>query len=257
MNLRRLLLAAFAGLLLSPARAQDPQETFRGIPWGATQEQLVAANLGKLVETNGVYVKQWVNSPEGQFLTGFPFLFPNQILVFQGKRKERVECYMARGKLCLVVQRPGLHETFAPDTVIEALDATYGKSAKRVERRDMSLPATWGKIAGGTEFLEVIEWENEKGLVRVACRTWSGNERREILRVAYISKTMREENVRIAEEERIKAEEEARRLAEELKKKQEAAAAAKAAAAAAAKPGQPKPAAPRPAPKPVTPKPAN
>jgi hypothetical protein len=215
-------------LTLCSARALEPHAGFRDIPWGASEADILAKNLGKVVSTNLVYIKQFNDSEEGAVLNRYFLLPPTKELVIEGKRKELLRFFLVRDRLCIVLRRPDLTQLFAPARVIEETSAELG--GKPVSRSNLKLPSTWGRLAPSNEKFETLDWETDKGLVRAACRTWPGNERREVFYVCHLSKEKMAENQAIFEEERRKAEEEARRKAEEERKAAEAAAKAKAAA---------------------------
>lgn len=226
-------------LTCASARALEPHAGFRDIPWGVGEADLLGRNLGMVISTNLVYIKQFQEGAEGAVLLNYFLMAPTKEVVIEGKRKELLRFFLVRDRLCFVVRRPDITQIFAPARIIEEVEAEVGKASKRSSRTNLKLPSTWGRLAPANEKFEVIDWESEKGQVRVACRTWPGGERREIFAVCHFSKEMLAENQRIAEEERRKAEEEARRLAEEARKAAEAAEKAKA-AALGAPPAKPK-----------------
>jgi hypothetical protein len=219
------------------AHAQDPHEGFRGIPWGASEAEVIAKATGEMIASNGLWVATWNRSNESAFADGFQMVPQTKVLTFRTKRGEKSVYYVSRDRLCMVVQTPGLDVVFNPDVLLQSLADQYDRGGTMTVKKDLLLPSEWGKLAGRSETLKVLEWANNQGFVRVAARTWPIDDYREAIRVMYASRRMQQENVEILEEIRRQKEEEERKRLEELARKKaeaERLAAEKAAAAAAA-----------------------
>ncbi|MFT5498177.1 MAG: hypothetical protein ACI9TH_003587 [Kiritimatiellia bacterium] len=204
------------------------------LAWGATVDEVVAK--GNLGNTNLVMLKvadlvpgEW-NGQHVALATEFMLAPPAKAVIFTGPGNERIDYYLCDNRLGLVVHMAKNSRAFSPDRLLAGIDATFGNATDRRERVDVELPHNWGQFDRTTEYCLTIDWESTTGLARAFCRTWPINDKRQIYRAYYLSKTQLEKNKQRMKQVKI---EEAQRKAELAKKAEEEAARKKAAAEAA------------------------
>ena len=205
------------------------------LKWGATEAEVIAQ--GNMGNTNLVIHKMvdiihsdWNKEPVA-VATGFAIAPPAKAIIFTGPRNEKIEYFLANDQLGLVVHMPPNNLAFSPDRCLSGIDNRFGDATDRRERVDIKLPIPWGRYDERTEYCLVTDWESTTGIGRAFCRTWPINDRRQIYRVYYMSKTQVAKNDQRLVEWAV---EEAARIAE-TKRKVEEEAARRAAEAAAAK----------------------
>ena len=222
-----------ACLLATLASAQDPNEGYRGIPWGSSESNLLQKAAGQMVSNRYMHLPDFVNYGEREMLGGLQLINGrSKKIVFLEKHNQRSEYILCDNRLVAVLNRPATHMTMDPLGVVEEIQKMLG-AVKPVIRKDLKLPGLWGRLVQ-TETLQTFEWDTPKVLVRIPCRTWPIDDHRQAFFVVHLSKDQMQRNVERIEEIR-KEEEEARRKAEE-EAKRKAEEAARAAAAAAAPP---------------------
>ncbi len=233
---RRALTTLASCLLATCAYAQDPNEGYRGIPWGSSESNLLQKAAGQMVSNRFMHLPDFVNYGEREMLGGIELINGrSKKIVFLEKHNQRSEYIVCDDRLVAVLNRPATHMTMDPAGVVEEIQKLLGET-RPVIRKDLKLPGLWGRLVQ-TESLQTFEWDTPGVLVRIPCRTWPIDDHRQAFFVVFVSKAQMKRNIERIEEIR-KEEEEARRKAEE-EAKRKAEEAAKAAAAAAA--GAPQP----------------
>ena len=229
----RAIILPIACLLATLASAQDPNEGYRGIPWGSSESNLLQKAAGQMVSNRFMHLPDFVNYGEREMLGGIQLINGrSKKIVFLEKNNQRSEYIICDDRLVAVLNRPATHLTMDPLSVVEDIQKLLG-NAKPVIRKDLALPGLWGRLVQ-TESLQTFEWDTPRVLVRIPCRTWPIDDHRQAFFVVHVSKDQMKRNIERIEEIR-KEEEEARRKAEEeAKRKAEEAARAAAAGAAAA-----------------------
>ena len=204
-------------LLATFASAQDPNEGYRGIPWGSSESNLLQKAAGQMVSNRFMHLPDFVNYGEREMLGGLQLIGNrSKKIVFLEKHNQRSEYIVCDDRLVAVLNRPATHMTMDPLGVVEEIQTLLG-GVKPVIRKDLKLPGLWGRLVQ-TESLQTFEWDTPKVLVRIACRTWPIDDHRQAFFVVHVSKTQMQRNIERIEEIR-KEEEEARRKAEEEAKR--------------------------------------
>ena len=195
------LLFTLAGAELCLAIEAD--EGFYEIPWGSTEAFVKENAKGTLQSRTSINSDPWNNSQLAFFSQ--MSLAPKVVLLqFTGKYSEVTEYYISQDKLCMVLHRPPYTKSFDPLGYVMNLDRLYKDKLTRTKYKKISFPNTWGRYNMRTEYPLTIEWKNDNSFIRLACKSWPGEEMREIKAVVYTSVKQKAANIaRLAE---IKAE---------------------------------------------------
>jgi len=195
--------------------ALEADEGFGEIPWGSSEVFITENAKGTLQTQKKINSAQWNNSPIAAFSE--MTLAPEVVLLqYTGKYAEVTEYYLSQGKLCMVLHRPPYTKSFDPLGYVMSLDLLYKDIMTRNKYKNIRFPISWGRYDMRTEYPLTIEWKNENSFVRLACKSWPGEEMREIKAVIYTS--VKQKAANIARLEAIQAE----IAAEKARKEEEA-----------------------------------
>ena len=247
--MKPVLILLFFSVCSLSAWGQGAFPGFEGIAWGSdattVSNKLVSAGQDRAWKGEGTpNAVSWNKSRLAQ-LAQFTMGPPSSIHVYTGKYNERIECYFSNNELGMILYSPTGQMMYAPDRLIKTVDDAFGSSMQKKVRRDVPMLIEWGRVDPKMEYMQTFEWENDAGLIRLFCKTWPIDDKRQVFRIIYTSKTIAAkadqliaaEDARIAAEKKAREEEKARRIAEARRKKEEARAAAEAKRAAAAAAG--------------------
>ena len=179
-----LCLFALVGGLHSFAIEVD--EGFNELPWGSSEDFVKKNAKGTLQSRHEIKNRRWNNSHVGIFSN--MVLGPSSVLLqYTDKYSEMIEYYFSGNKLCLVIHRPPYTKSFDPLSYVAKLDQLYKEKMRRKKYKDLLFPASWGRYDMRTEYPLTLQWENENSFIRLACKSWPGEEMREIKAVIYSS----------------------------------------------------------------------
>ena len=239
------LFLLFSSLYTLAAWGQTAFTGFEGIAWGSDPEtvskKLLEGGQDRAYKGDNVPdPSRWNDTPLAK-LTQFQIGPPTAVKVYTGKYNERIECYFSNNELGMILYSPNGQMMFSPDRLIKSVDDIYNGSMQKKVRMDVPILIEWGRVDPKMEYIQTFEWENDEGLVRLFCKTWPVDDKRQVFRIIYTSKIVAAkseqliaaEAARLAAEQRAKEAERARRQEEALRKRREAQAEAAARRAAA------------------------
>ena len=241
--MKRFLHYSFSLLvLLLPSEqsfAQEATDAFSGFDsflWDASVEKVQSEAPGTFESLKKVNSDEW-NASKVSAYTGFKMGPEAMDLRFIDKNSEVTDYFFVQNKLCMVMHRPNMFDTFRPRRVLREMDLLYPEPKWRNVTTDLPIPAEFGVLSPKTDVAVTVTWENEKGRTRSAIRAMAPRELQQVYFVCYFSKphsqnnvelleTWKKEQIAKAEAERKAREEEARKAKEEAQRKAETAKAA-------------------------------